>query len=66
MFIVMIDQIEHLNNFSIQSYFVEQDYVTNELIQYSEQKLIDKNWCEWSFKLTQFAPTNSMQGNLML
>ena len=42
MFTVSIDHIEHLDNLSIQSYCVGQVYVTYEIIQFSEQKLIDK------------------------
>ena len=49
MFSVLIDQIEYINNFSIKSCCVGQVYVINEIIQFSEQKLIDKNMCEWSF-----------------
>ena len=58
MFIVLIDQIEHLDDSSTQNYCVGQVYVTNEIIQFSEQKLIDKNKCEWS--LNTIAPSNSM------
>ena len=43
MLTVLIDQIEHLNNFSIQSYCVGQVCVTNEIIQLNELKLNDKN-----------------------
>ena len=43
MFAVLINQIEHLSNSSIRSYCVGQVYVTNEIIQLSEQKLINKN-----------------------
>ena len=32
--------------------------MTNEIIQFSEQKLIDKNRCEWSF--SSIAPATSM------
>ena len=35
---VLFDQIEHLNNPSIQSYGVVLVHVTNELIQFNEQK----------------------------
>ena len=56
MFTVLIDQIEHLDNFSTQSFCVKQIYVTNEIIQFSE--LIDKNRCEWSFPT--IAPVKSM------
>ena len=50
MLTALIDQIEQLDNISsAQSYFVRLVYVTNEIIQFSERKLIDKNRCEWSF-----------------
>ena len=39
-------------------YKVGQVYAVNEIIQLSEQKLIDKNRCEWSFNT--LAPTNSI------
>ena len=42
----------------MQSYCVGQVYVINEIIQFSERKLIDKNRCEWSFNT--IAPVNSM------
>ena len=42
MFTVLIDQTEQLNNSPIQSYCVGQVYVTNKIVQFSEQKLIDK------------------------
>ena len=58
MFTGLIDQIAHLNNSTIQSYCVGQVYVTNEIIQFGERKLIDKNRCEWSFNT--IAPANSM------
>ena len=59
MFAVLIDQIEHLDNFStLQTYCVGQVYLTNEIIQFSERKVIDKNRCEWSFNT--IAPANSM------
>ena len=58
MFTVLIDQIEDLDNFSIQSYCVGQVNETNEIIQFSKQKLIDQNRCEW-FSNT-VAPVNSM------
>ena len=49
MFIVLIDEIENLDNSFTQSNCVVQVNVTNETIQFCEQKLIDKNRCEWSF-----------------
>ena len=55
MFTVLIDQIEHLDNSSIKSYCVGQVYVTNEIIQFSERKLIDKVRCEWSFNAIALA-----------
>ena len=58
MLTVLIDQIEHLDNFSMRSYYVRQLYGTNEIIQFSERKLIDINRCEWSFNA--IAPTNSI------
>ena len=58
MFTVLFHQIEDLNNSSILSYFVGQVDVTNERIQFIEQKLIDKNKCEWFFNTTALA--NSM------
>ena len=58
MFTVLIDQIEHLNNSSIQSYCVGLVYETNEIIQFNEQKLIDKNRCKCFFDT--IAPANSM------
>ena len=58
MFTVLNDQIEHLDNSSIQSYCVGKVFVTNEIIQFSEQKLVDKNSCEWSFY--SITPANSM------
>ena len=56
-FTVRID-IEHFDNSSTQSYCAGQVYVTNEIVQFSERKLIDKNRCEWSFNT--IAPANSM------
>ena len=58
MFNVLIDQIKHLDNFSIESYCAGQVYVTNEIIQFSERKLIDKNRCEWF--LNTIAAVHSM------
>ena len=49
MFTILFNQIEHLDNFSIQSYCVEQFYLTNEIIQFSERKLINKSGFEWYF-----------------
>ena len=45
MLTVIIDQIDYRDNSAKQSYCVGQVYVTNEIIQFSEQKLIDKR-CE--------------------
>ena len=56
MFTVLIGQIEYLDNSFIQSYRVGQFYETNEIIQLSEQKLIGKQRCEWSFNT--IAPAN--------
>ena len=58
MFAVLIGQIEHLDSSSIRSYCVGQVYVTNEIIQFNEQKLIDKIRCEWCFN--SIPPANSM------
>ena len=59
MFTVLIDQIEHFNNFFIQSCCVGH-VKTNEIIQFSEQKLIDKNKCKSTF--IAIAPAYSMPG----
>ena len=69
MFNVLIDQIEHLNNSSIQSYFVGQICVTNEIIQFSERKLIDKSRCEMSFNticFSQFHAFSSYESDFYL
>ena len=58
MFIVLIEQIEHLDNSSIQSYFVGQVYETNEIIQFCDRELIDKSRCELSFNA--IAPASFM------
>ena len=55
MLAVAIDQIGHLNNFFIQSYYAGQVYVTNEIIHFSEQNLTDENRCEWSFNAIALA-----------
>ena len=64
MFTVLIDQIEHHNNSVIQNYCVGQVYVTNEIIQFSERKLIDKN--SVNGLLAQFLQSISCLGNMML
>ena len=58
MFTVLIDQIEHLDSFFIQSYCVGQVYRINGTIQFSERKLNERNRCEWSSNT--IAPANSM------
>ena len=58
MFAVLIGQIEHLDSSSVRSYCVGQVYVTNEIIQFNEQKFIDKIRCEWCFNA--IPPANSM------
>ena len=64
MFTVLIDQIEHLNDLFIQSYYVGQVYVTNEIIRFNERKLVDKNIYKWSFNT--IAQPIPCYGNMML
>ena len=49
MFTALINQIAHRGKSSVQSYCVGQIYVTNEIIQFIDRKLININGCEWSF-----------------
>ena len=58
MFTVLIDHIEHLHDSSSQSYCVGQVNVTNEMIQFSERKLIYRNRCKRTFNT--IALSNSM------
>ena len=58
MFTVLIEQIKHFDKSSIHSNCVGQVNVTNEITQFSEQKLNDENRCEWFFNA--IAPATSV------